>query len=192
MRKISFIFATLMAVAITSVFAVAGGHGDGHSHDDHEHDKKEMKHEHGKKHNMGAIKINAPWIRSTAPGAPSSAAYFTLTNTSSIPVSIIAASSDIADRVEIHEHTMTDGVMKMQEVSGVTIPSKKRVEFKPGGYHVMFMGLKDAVKEGDKVTITLSFDNDTEQTINAIAQKKAKEHSHDHDHKHGDHEHHHH
>lgn len=187
MRKISFIFATFVAMAITSVFTFASGHGDGHSHD-----KKEMKHEHGKKHGMGTIKITAPWIRSTAPGAPSSAAYFTLTNTSSMPISIIAASSDIAERVEIHEHTMTDGVMKMQEVSGVTIPAKKRVEFKPGGYHVMFMGLKDAVKEGDKVTITLRFDNDTELTIDAIAQKKAKEHSHDHEHKHkhGDHDHH--
>jgi len=133
-------------------------------------------------HKAGIFSIRGPWIRSTAPGAPTTAAYFTLLNGTQEDIRLIDAKSDIAQRVEIHEHSMKDGVMKMSKVKNVLVPKQSSTIFKPGGYHVMFIGLDNPVAEGDKVSITLAFDNGTEQIIEAVAKKKMSGHGHAHHH----------
>ncbi|MFN7694219.1 MAG: copper chaperone PCu(A)C, partial [Burkholderiales bacterium] len=68
---------------------------------------------------------------------------------------LVAGSSPVAGRVEIHEMAVVDGVMRMREISALELPAGKAVELKPGGYHVMLMDLKQPMKAGDIVPVTL-------------------------------------
>jgi copper(I)-binding protein len=68
---------------------------------------------------------------------------------------VVAASSPVADVVEIHEMAMDNQVMRMRAIAALELPAGKAVELKPGGFHVMLMGLKQQVKEGDTVPVTL-------------------------------------
>jgi copper(I)-binding protein len=68
---------------------------------------------------------------------------------------VVAASSPVAEVVEIHEMAMDNQVMRMRAIPALELPAGKAVELKPGGFHVMLMGLKQQVKEGDTVPVTL-------------------------------------
>ena len=70
-------------------------------------------------------------------------------------VRLVEAKSPVAKIVEIHEMKMVGDVMKMQAVPGVELPAGQTVELKPGGYHIMMMELKQQMKEGDSVPLTL-------------------------------------
>lgn len=109
--------------------------------------------------NVGAIKIAAPWARATPKGASVGGAYFTLTNTGTTSDRLVGGSSDAAQRVEIHEMSMDNGVMKMRELpKGLEIEPGQTVDFKPGGYHVMLIGLKKPLTQGEEVKATLTFE----------------------------------
>ena len=75
--------------------------------------------------------------------------------TSAQDAQLVAASSPVAGVVEVHEMTMEKDVMKMRAMKGLDLPAGKSVELKPGGYHVMLMDLKQQMKEGDTVPLTL-------------------------------------
>lgn len=105
------------------------------------------------------IAIDRPWSRATPAGASVGAGYVTLKNSGAAPDKLISASApDVAGKVEIHEMTMDNGVMKMRPVQGVEIPAGKSVELKPGGYHIMFMGLKKPLKAGESFKGALTFE----------------------------------
>ena len=72
---------------------------------------------------------------------------------------LIHAQSPVAGLVEIHEMKMEKDVMKMAAIAGLDLPAGKAVDLKPGGYHVMLMQLKQEIKEGETVPITLVFEN---------------------------------
>jgi len=108
---------------------------------------------------VGSIKIAAPWARATPKGASVGGAYLTITNTGTAPDRLVSGSSDVAQRVEIHEMGMDKGVMKMRELSqGLEIKPGETVEFKPGGYHVMLVGLKKPLVQGQDLKATLQFE----------------------------------
>lgn len=108
---------------------------------------------------VGNIKITAPWARATPKGASVGGAYLKVTNTGTAPDRFVSGSSDAAQRVEIHEMSMDNGVMKMRELSqGLEIKPGETVEFKPGGYHVMLVGLKKPLTQGQDVKATLQFE----------------------------------
>lgn len=108
---------------------------------------------------VGAIKIAAPWTRATPKGASVGGGYFKLTNTGTTPDQLVGGSSDASQRFEIHEMSMDNGVMKMREMpKGIEIKPGETVEFKPGGYHVMFMGLKQQLRQGQDLKATLQFE----------------------------------
>jgi copper(I)-binding protein len=108
---------------------------------------------------VGALKIAHPWARATPKGAPVGGGYLTITNTGSAPDRLIGGASDISARFEIHEMSMDNGVMKMRELAkGLEIKPGQTIEFKPGGYHVMFMGLKKGLVQGQHVAATLEFE----------------------------------
>ena len=102
-----------------------------------------------------AVKITAPWARATPGGAKNGAAYMTLESAS--PDALVAVSSPIADRLELHTHVQDAGVMKMMPIEQVTLDPGKQVEMKPGGIHVMMMGLKRPLTEGEMFPLTLTF-----------------------------------
>lgn len=94
-----------------------------------------------------------------AGGAKIAGGYLKITNTGKSPDRLVSAISAGADRVEIHEMSMTDGVMKMRPLAdGLTIKPGETVELKPGGLHMMFMDIKQPLKQGDKLKATLTFE----------------------------------
>ncbi len=108
---------------------------------------------------VGALKISAPWARATPKGAAVGGGYMTITNTGSAPDRLVGGAADIAARFEMHEMSMDNGVMKMRELAqGLEIKPGEKVEFKPGGYHVMFMGLKQQLIQGQRLKATLQFE----------------------------------
>jgi len=99
------------------------------------------------------VTIKDPWVRATVANQKATGAFMQI----SVPADarLVEARADVAGVVEIHEMTMDGNVMKMRAIPGITLPAGKPVELKPGGYHVMLMELKQQLKEGDTVPLTL-------------------------------------
>ncbi|MFA6964254.1 copper chaperone PCu(A)C [Bosea sp. (in: a-proteobacteria)] len=108
----------------------------------------------------GALKIDHPWSRATPGGAKVGGGYLVIENTGSAADKLIAVSAPaIAGRTEMHEMATTNGVMTMRPLDGgVEIAPGAKVEFKPGGYHIMFMELKQPLKQDERVKGTLTFE----------------------------------
>ena len=102
---------------------------------------------------LAQVAVTEPWVRATVPQQKATGAFMQLTATKE--TKLVEARSPVAGVVEIHEMAMKDGIMSMRAIPGLPLPAGKAVELKPGGYHVMLMDLKQQVKEGDTVPITL-------------------------------------
>ena len=100
------------------------------------------------------IQISEGWAR---PGLKdgNSAVYFNIENLSGQDDAILLAESEVAAAVEIHLSLMVDDVMKMEKQDHVTLPKGTTTEFKPGGYHIMLIGLENDLNVGDDFLITL-------------------------------------
>ncbi len=108
----------------------------------------------------GALQISGGFSRATLPNAPVGAGYLTITNTGTTDDTLLSAVSPVAGVTEIHQMSMEGDVMKMSEVEGgLPIPAGETVTLSPGGLHVMFMELKQALVEGETAPITLTFAN---------------------------------
>jgi periplasmic copper chaperone A len=107
----------------------------------------------------GDLVISQAWSRATPNGAKIGAGYFTIENKGATADKLIGVSGDISGKIEVHEMSMNNGVMKMRSVDGgLAIDPGKTVKLAPGGYHLMIMDLKNPLKQGDKVPLTLSFE----------------------------------
>jgi periplasmic copper chaperone A len=106
----------------------------------------------------GALAIGHPWSRETAPGQNAGGGFLTITNKGKTEDRLLAATSPAAADVQIHMMKVEDGVMRMRQVTGgLAIPAGGTLQLKPGGYHIMFMGLKKPFKQGDMIPATLVF-----------------------------------
>jgi len=106
-----------------------------------------------------SIHIGDPWARATAEGAPVGAAYFILTNSGTASDRLVAVSSPVAERVELHTHLMEDGIMKMRPVEAIEVAPGTPTVLQPGGLHIMLIGLGSALKAGGQFPLTLTFEN---------------------------------
>lgn len=107
---------------------------------------------------LGALKITAAWARATPKGAAVGGGYVTITNTGKESDRLVGGSSDVSNRLEVHEMSMDKGVMKMRPVTdGVEIKPGQTVMLKPGGLHIMFTGLKKPLVQGEHIKGTLTF-----------------------------------
>jgi periplasmic copper chaperone A len=97
--------------------------------------------------------VKDAWVRGTVAQQKATGMFAQITSTAGSK--LVSASSPAAGVVEIHEMAMEGSVMKMRAVPGLDLPAGKPVELKPGGYHVMLMDLKQPLKEGDTVAVTL-------------------------------------
>ena len=142
-----------------------------------------------KTYKVGQLVIEAPWARATPGGAKVGGAYLKITNTGAEADRLIGGSLPIAAAVEVHEMSMSDGVMKMRKLDkGLEIKPGQTVELKPGGYHIMFTGLREGLKQGQPVKGTLQFEKagsvEVEYRVAPIgaqsgdAPKKKQQHSH--------------
>ncbi len=93
------------------------------------------------------------WVRGTVPQQKATGAFAQITSAGG--GKLVAASSPVAGVTEIHEMTMEGSTMKMRAVPAIELPAGKTVELKPGGYHVMLMDLKQPLKAGDSVPLSL-------------------------------------
>jgi copper(I)-binding protein len=101
------------------------------------------------------VEISDAWVRGTVPAQTASGAFMTLHAHEA--ASLVGAASPAAKTVEVHEMKMDGNVMRMRAVSAIELPAMKNVELKPGGYHIMLMGLTQPLKAGEKVPLTLRF-----------------------------------
>jgi len=109
---------------------------------------------------VGSITIDKAWSRATPKAAKAGGGYMAITNNGDSTDKLIAVSSEAARKTEIHNMSIKDGVMHMAPVDGgLEIKPGETVELKPGGYHVMFMGLKAPLKMGDMVMVKVQFEN---------------------------------
>ena len=107
----------------------------------------------------GSLTITGGFSRATLPNAPVGGGFLTITNTGSEDDRLISATSPIAGEVQIHEMKMEGDVMKMAQLpDGLPIPAGQTVTLQPGGFHLMFMQLKQALVEGTKLPVTLTFE----------------------------------
>ena len=114
---------------------------------------------HGEDITAGSLKISAAWARATPKGASVGGGYLTITNTGATPDRLVGGSSDVCTHFEVHEMGMDHGVMKMRPVTkGLEIKPGQTIELKPGGYHLMFVGLKSPFEQGQRVKATLDFE----------------------------------
>jgi len=102
--------------------------------------------------------VTDAWARGTVPNQPASGAFMKITSAEG--GKLVSASSPVAGLVEVHEMKMENNVMKMAPVAGgIPLPAGQAVELKPGGYHVMLMQLKQQLKAGDTVPVTLTIEH---------------------------------
>lgn len=107
-----------------------------------------------------SLSVNDAYVRATPPSLPNTAGFMKITNSSNEDISLVSASSDASNVTELHTHDMKDGVMTMYQVKKIDIKANSTTELKPGGFHVMMLGLKTKpLKEGKNVEIILNFSN---------------------------------
>ena len=112
-----------------------------------------------KDYHAGTLDIVSPWSRATPSGASIGAGYVTIKNTGTTADRLVGGSSDVAAKFEVHEMSMDGGVMKMRPIQGgLEIKPGETVELKPQGMHIMFVGLKKPLKQGDHIKATLEFE----------------------------------
>ena len=102
-----------------------------------------------------AVKVEAAWARATVQGQKGTGAFMKIT--ASEGTQLVGVSSTAAGVAEVHEMKMDGNIMKMRALPSLDLPAGKAVEFKPGGYHIMLMDLKQALTVGSKLPLTLSF-----------------------------------
>ena len=105
----------------------------------------------------GDISITGPFARASAKKAKAGGAFMTITSKGDAD-KVVSASSDIAKRTELHTHIKDGDVMRMREVEFIEVPANGSVALEPGSYHVMFMGLKQPLVEGEHVKVELTFE----------------------------------
>jgi copper(I)-binding protein len=101
-----------------------------------------------------SVKVENAWARATAPGQKTGSVYVDLTSASN--AALVAAGSPLAERAELHSMSTEGGVMRMRALPRVELPAGQTVKLAPGGIHVMLVDLKQPLKPGDKVPLTLS------------------------------------
>ena len=114
------------------------------------------------------INIIAPYVRATPPEINTSAAFMELSNPTDKAIKLLSVSTTEAQIAELHNHTHDNGIMKMRQVEFILIPPMGAVKLQPGGFHIMLMGLQQAMKKDKKVELNLYFSNHSSQTIKAL------------------------
>jgi periplasmic copper chaperone A len=103
------------------------------------------------------IEVKSAWVRGTVPAQMMSGAFMEITSKSG--ATLVGVSTPAAEDAEVHEMRLEGGVMKMRAAPRLALPAGKAVTLKPGGYHIMLMGLKQQLKPGDIVPITLKVES---------------------------------
>lgn len=129
------------------------------------------------------ISITNPVVREVPPNAMATGSFMTFTNNSTKKITLVKASSNAANRVELHTHKNENGMMRMRQVPNITIPANGETKLQPGGLHIMLMDIQQPIQKGQHISITLTFEDGSEKTIRVPVKSmmmKKMNHSHHH------------
>lgn len=126
------------------------------------------------------LEIKGATIRSPIPGMANTAGYMEITNTTNADIVLTGAMSDIADRVEYHNHIMNSDVMKMVKLDQLVVPAGETVTFQSGGLHLMFIGLTKKQNFPSKVQVKLIDNSGAQYPIELEAKSIKMQHHHHH------------
>jgi hypothetical protein len=129
----------------------------------------------------GSLEIKHPWARATPKGATIAGGYLKIVNTGTTADRLVGGTNADSEKFEIHEMSMDGGVMKMRPLpNGIEIKPGQTVEFKPGSYHLMFVGLKQPFEKGKPVKGTLQFEKagtvDVEYVVEGLGATSSMDH----------------
>lgn len=123
---------------------------------------------------VGDILIDHPWAAAGPPVVTIGAGYMSLGNIGSTPDKLLSASSAIASEVELHMSKMEGDMMVMRKMEALELPAGGVAEFKPGGMHMMFIGLKEPFEEGKRFPVTLIFEKAGEITVEFVVEGRSE------------------
>lgn len=118
-----------------------------------------------------AVTVHDAWVREPMGGRNMTGAFAVVENPGGTAKAIVAASSDISDKVELHEMKNENGMMRMSPVKKVDVPAHGKAELKPGSFHVMLFDVKKKISDGEKISLTFTFDDGSKVTTEAQVRK---------------------
>lgn len=121
---------------------------------------------------LAQVTVTDPWVRATVPAAKSAGAFMHLQSATN--ARLVGVSTPVAGRAEIHEMAMENNTMRMRAVDGIDLPAGKPVPLASGGYHLMFFELKQQLKEGETVPVTLTVQDAANKRSNVTVQAQVK------------------
>lgn len=159
-----------LSLILAAILTMGAPHAAAHNHaGSHEHEAAPTAND--------IVRVEDAWARAAIAGG-NGAAYARIVNDGEEADRLIAVKGDAANVVEIHEMSTEGGVMKMRKLDALEVPAKGVAELKPGGNHVMLIGLKDALSEGGALSLTFVFENAGEVAME-LPIRKAGGHGHD-------------
>jgi copper(I)-binding protein len=125
------------------------------------------------------ISVEHAYIRSSIPGTTITSSYMKIENKGEKTVTLLGASSKISPRIEIHQHSMSGGMMRMRQLDSIDINAKQQIVLQPSGLHLMLFDIKQPLQAQQKVEFTLNFLNQSPITIQVpvyspLQEKKAQ------------------
>ena len=118
-----------------------------------------------------SVTVHDAWVREPMGGRNVTGAFAVVENAGATPKSIVSASSDVSDKVELHEMKNEGGKMSMSPVKKMDVPAKGKLELKPGSFHVMLFDVKKKIADGEKISLTFTFDDGSKVTTEAQVRK---------------------
>ncbi len=120
------------------------------------------------------LQIKNIWARATPPGVMTGVAYFTIMNIGTVADRLVGVESTIAKKAQMHTHLMADNIMRMRHVKKIDVMPNMPLTLRPGGYHIMLIGLKKSLSPGEHFPLTLIFENAGKIKVVAKVHKKIK------------------
>lgn len=132
------------------------------------------------------ISASDPYVRQVPPGQTITAAFVVLKNSDGKDHKVVKAENPASKVTELHSHTMEGGMMKMRRLKDIEIKAKSETALQPGGLHIMMIDLKQPLKEGESIPLSLTFEDGSSKKIDAKVRKYQEEAPMpmDHDHSH--------
>jgi len=116
------------------------------------------------------ISISGAWSRATVAGQSSAAAYLRIANGGGGDDKLVKVSTPIG-QATLHSTTMDNGVMRMRPVEQLSVPAHSQVELKPGGMHIMILGVKRPLAAGSSFQLNLNFEHSGERTVTVAVRR---------------------
>lgn len=110
-------------------------------------------------HAQDSLTVERPWARASIGTSRPTAVYLTLINRGNQPESLDSLHTPIADRAEVHQTVNKDGIIRMVPVGELSLPAGERIEFAPGGLHIMLLDLRQTLESGVRFPLTLQFES---------------------------------